>query len=307
MQKDVCYIAIWTSTTSTTTTKRKASSVGKLRHVVSGIAPRSDLEKSLHVFLPSTVMPGSLKKSEKIGKKEKKAAKTKNEPPVKVTTQMETEDEEGSEDDEEDDGVNEEGMARLMKALGEDGVDDFGRMQLEALAGEEDGSGEGSDDEDDWESDAEEKVAQNEDERQEEDEVDEEDDDEEAEVNEGKVPADVALDNADVVDDDDAVPRQKIEVDNKVRSPLAGPYSFTDALCGQIAMDRILDTIKLDPKMSWTETLSVTYPETIDVDVEDDLSRELALYVFPSFDSHIIPTAPLATNKPSTARTLPEN
>lgn len=45
----------------------------------------------------------------------------------------------------------------------------------------------------------------------------------------------------------------------------------------QIAMERIRETIQLDPKMPWTETLVVTYPETIDVDVDDDLNRELAL------------------------------
>lgn len=45
----------------------------------------------------------------------------------------------------------------------------------------------------------------------------------------------------------------------------------------QIALARIRDTIKLDPKMPWTETLVVSYPETIDVDVNDDLNRELAM------------------------------
>ena len=30
--------------------------------------------------------------------------------------------------------------------------------------------------------------------------------------------------------------------------------------------------------MPWTETLVVTYPETIEVDVNDDLNRELAMY-----------------------------
>lgn len=44
-------------------------------------------------------------------------------------------------------------------------------------------------------------------------------------------------------------------------------------------MERIRETIQLDPSMPWTETLVVTYPETIDVDVDDDLNRELALYV----------------------------
>lgn len=53
-------------------------------------------------------------------------------------------------------------------------------------------------------------------------------------------------------------------------------------------MERIRDTIKLDPSMAWTETLAVTYSETIDVDVNDDLNRELALCVdiFSLFVSH---------------------
>ena len=37
----------------------------------------------------------------------------------------------------------------------------------------------------------------------------------------------------------------------------------------QLAMERIRDTIKLDPSLPWTETLTVTYPETIEVDHED--------------------------------------
>ena len=35
----------------------------------------------------------------------------------------------------------------------------------------------------------------------------------------------------------------------------------------------------MDPSFPWTETLVLSYPETIDVDVNDDLNRELALYV----------------------------
>ena len=45
-------------------------------------------------------------------------------------------------------------------------------------------------------------------------------------------------------------------------------------------MERIRATIALDSSLPWTETLTVMYPETIDVDVEDDLNRELALYVY---------------------------
>ncbi|KAI6030447.1 eukaryotic rRNA processing [Pisolithus orientalis] len=60
--------------------------------------------------------------------------------------------------------------------------------------------------------------------------------------------------------DEDVTPKQKVEIDN------------TDAL------RRIRETIQLDPSLPWTETLVVTYPETIDVDVNDDLNRELAFY-----------------------------
>lgn len=44
-------------------------------------------------------------------------------------------------------------------------------------------------------------------------------------------------------------------------------------------MERIRSTIALSPSLPWTETLTVTYPESISVDVDDDLNRELALYV----------------------------
>jgi len=47
----------------------------------------------------------------------------------------------------------------------------------------------------------------------------------------------------------------------------------------QLALERIRDTIQLDPSLPWTETLTVSYPETIDANVDDDLKRELALYV----------------------------
>ena len=45
----------------------------------------------------------------------------------------------------------------------------------------------------------------------------------------------------------------------------------------QDALERIRENIKLDPNLPWTETLVVTYPEAIEVDVNDDLKRELAL------------------------------
>jgi hypothetical protein len=46
----------------------------------------------------------------------------------------------------------------------------------------------------------------------------------------------------------------------------------------QVALEQILESIKLDPSRPWTETLVLSYPHTIDVDVDDDLNREVALY-----------------------------
>ncbi|TCD68345.1 rRNA-processing protein and EBNA1-binding protein ebp2 [Steccherinum ochraceum] len=158
--------------------------------------------------------------------------------------------EDDSDDDSEDeDDVNEEGMAKLMAALGEDGLDDFAQAELRALAGDDDDSeGDEGDEEGDEDEEGQEEVSEDED-----DVVDggEEEEEEEEE--------DLALDEVESVEED-AVPRQKLEIDNK------------------IALERIRDTIKLHPSMSWTETLTVTYPETIDVDVDDDLNRELAFY-----------------------------
>lgn len=77
----------------------------------------------------------------------------------------------------------------------------------------------------------------------------------------GDEQEDVALDDVeDGVVGDDIIPKQKVEIDN------------TDAL------RRIRETIQLDPSLPWTETLVVTYPETIEVDINDDLNRELAFY-----------------------------
>ncbi|CAA7262865.1 unnamed protein product [Cyclocybe aegerita] len=174
--------------------------------------------------------------------------------PIPVALPVESDSDE-SEEDEEDDGVDEEGMARLMKLLGEDGLDEVGQAQLEALAGEsdseeqdddEEGSEGGSDEEEDivLEGESDDEEDEGSDEEQEEDEAEE---------------AAIPLDEAEWVDED-AVPRQKIEIDNKV------------------ALDQIRETIKLDPSLPWTETLVLSYPHTIDVDVNDDLNRELAFY-----------------------------
>ncbi|KAI0248600.1 eukaryotic rRNA processing protein EBP2-domain-containing protein [Lactifluus subvellereus] len=130
-----------------------------------------------------------------------------------------------------------------MNALGEDGLDEFDQAQLRMLTGSAAGEEE-SGEEEEGSSDGEENDAEQ---------VEEEGGSREGE--------EIALDDEDIDSvDQDAIPQRKIEVDNK------------------IALERIRDTIKLDPSLPWTETLAVSFPETIDVDVNDDLNRELAFY-----------------------------
>lgn len=94
---------------------------------------------------------------------------------------------------------------------------------------------------------------------------------------EGENQGDVELEEASSVDDDE-VPHQKIIVDNKVRLSIVysdAAYSH-DTL--KDAMERIRDSIKLDPGLPWTETLAIAYPSVHDVDVSNDLERELSFY-----------------------------
>jgi rRNA-processing protein EBP2 len=114
----------------------------------------------------------------------------------------------GSSEDSEDsgdDGVDEEGMARLMEVLGEDGLDELGKVQLEALAGD-------SGSEEEVESEA--GLGD-----QEEDGIDEmgalSDESSEEDNDEDEGQSEMAIDEAPSVDED-AIPHQKLEVDNEV-------------------------------------------------------------------------------------------
>ncbi|TFK62571.1 hypothetical protein BDN72DRAFT_931992 [Pluteus cervinus] len=187
------------------------------------------------------------------------------------------EDEEWEDDDDSDDGdddsdnggVDEEGMKNLIKALGDDGLDELGQAQLQSLAGGEDSSEDEGEEEDEAGGNAPASGSGGE-------EWDslldsEEEDEEAAEGSEDRVrdqdvemnseDDEIPLDELDEDLDEDAVPHQKVVIDNTV------------------ALDRIRKTIQLDPSLPWTETLVVSYPETIEVDVNDDLNRELSLYV----------------------------
>jgi rRNA-processing protein EBP2 len=192
------------------------------------------------------------------------------------------EDDADSDSDSDDDGVDEAGMERLMNALGEDGLDEFEQMQLHvALGGEA-----GDDNEEDEDTSDEEFTldknaedgasdsgsASDSDAGEDEDEDGGDFEDEEGEEQ------DVALDDVESVDED-AVPRQKIEIDNTVRITAFCSSFIQLKIFPQVALARIRETIQLDPSLPWTETLVLTYPNTIDADVDDDLNRELALYV----------------------------
>ena len=78
-----------------------------------------------------------------------------------------------------------------------------------------------------------------------------------------------------LVVDQDAIPQRKVQVDNKVRCHFSHTVLASPLAAGQIALIR--DTLKLDQSLPWTETLTVSFPETIDVHVDDTLGHELAL------------------------------
>ena len=105
---------------------------------------------------PKAVAPtkGKGKETPQPPKLLKRAAEDSDESEEEDDELNEDDDEEGSEgewedeeESDEDDDVDGEGMEKLMKALGEDGLDDFAQEQLRALAGsdeeESDEEGEG--------------------------------------------------------------------------------------------------------------------------------------------------------------------
>ncbi|KAK0434612.1 eukaryotic rRNA processing protein EBP2-domain-containing protein [Armillaria borealis] len=162
-----------------------------------------------------------------------------------------------NDEDSDNGGVDEAGMERLIKALGDEGLDEFDQAQLGALGGDDESDSEGEDENGSDEEDVEGLDQENDSEEDEEEEQEADEDDAEDDEGDGE-EEDVALENVEDVDDD-VVPRQKIEIDNHV------------------ALARIHESIQLDTSLPWTETLVLSYPETIDVDVNDDLNREVAL------------------------------
>lgn len=175
------------------------------------------------------------------------------------------EDDDGSEsgDEDDDEADVEEGMARLMKLLGEDGLDDVGRSELEALVADEEISDEDDDGEEEEEGegasageDAEEgEVEESSPKNVAKSAVDAQDEDEDDELEE---EADILLEDADSIDED-AVPRQKIEIDNKV----PGSYS----LCLEHLLISLTDCAGEDTRYHQAESLN-----TLDGDVNSHVS-----------------------------------
>ncbi|KIK69825.1 hypothetical protein GYMLUDRAFT_236298 [Collybiopsis luxurians FD-317 M1] len=155
-------------------------------------------------------------------------------------------------DSEDDGGIDKEGMERLMKALGDDGLDEFDQAQLLAALGEDEVN-ENEDSDEEGEEEAEDSGESG-------DEVERNEESNEEQDTFGQDETQlVQLEDVEVVMDD-AVPVQKVEINNEV------------------ALARIRESMQLDPSLPWTETLAVSYPHTIDIDVNDDLNRELAFY-----------------------------
>ncbi len=113
-----------------------------------------------------------------------------------------SETDESLDDDDEDGGIDEEGLKKLMKALGEDALDEFDLAQLRMLSGAAAGEA-GSDEEEDSEDDKED--------------TDTESVPEDAEPRDEEEEG-IALDDDEVDSvDQDAIPLRKVQVDNKVR------------------------------------------------------------------------------------------
>lgn len=235
-----------------------------------------------------------------------------------------SDDEEGDEDDVSDDDsdvdsdgseeISEAGVARLMEALGEDGLDEDDLAALAALRGEateadsdenvSEGEEEEEDDEDDEEEEEEEEeddaeeeadatsssnkdtlaasllrsglVAQEEDDEDEDEDEDQDDEDVEDEADSSAVPLDSLTDAA-----FEALP-------DAVRST----RFHRERINNKEALTAVRDAIALDPpsakgknKMEWIEHMAVTWDKSVaeeleeqNADAEDDLKRELTIY-----------------------------
>lgn len=150
-----------------------------------------------------------------------------------------------NDEDSDNGGVDEAGMERLMKALGDEGLDEFDQAQLGSLGGDDESDSEGEDENGSDEEDVEGLDQENDSEEDEEEEQEADEDDVKDDEGDGE-EEDVALEDVEDVDDD-VVPRQKIEIDNHVRVvPLPRGYYHS-----YISPHRLLSLAYANP-YSWT-------------------------------------------------------
>lgn len=95
-------------------------------------------------------------------------------------------------------------------------------------------------------------------------------------VSGGNEEPDIALDEVSDVDED-VIPQQKLTVNNKV-SVESSTFKCSASFPFKRALESILASIQLNKSLPWTETLTTIYPQTHDVDVSNDLERELSFY-----------------------------
>lgn len=248
----------------------------------------------------------SASKPTKSAKKSAPAAAAASSPPAGPSDSELNDDDASSSEDEE--FVSEDTMARLMEALGEDGVKDALAELSSALNPEDDDDEE--EDDNDFEG--------GEGEQSEEDvgeislaeladlsaaeESDEEEDEEDEDDMDLEGGEDVALDELDDEEeevDEDVVPHQKVTIFNKVRSLLACFFFSHSDFCRRKTLtdspslllrsfQHALTTLRQRIHapyvgLAWSETMAISAPADKnpmhEVDPTDDLSREVALFV----------------------------
>jgi rRNA-processing protein EBP2 len=165
---------------------------------------------------------------------------------------------ESKDSDSDGDDVDEAGIENLMRALGDDGLNDFDHAQLDLVSGNKDGweTEEGESD-DDVEANipstgdrSDSQVGEGEGEESEdegEDASKTDDDKEGGDTAEGEEQTALPLDDIESVDED-AVHHQKIEVNNKVREHEYEGYA-TNIHLYQVALKQIREDIKVDPSL----------------------------------------------------------
>ncbi|WVO19024.1 uncharacterized protein IAS62_000300 [Cryptococcus decagattii] len=196
-------------------------------------------------------MPISKKDARKL-KSNKKVDPSKTENSQSLDKQSYVADEQIESGDEDDQDVSEEGMKRLMELVD---VDDLNEYEMALLGAEQDEEDEEDSEEEEVEMSAGESVDEDE-------EMQGEDKGQDNTIVNEKPDDDVvSLDGlgSDVSVDEDAVPMQKVTINNKP------------------ALRALTDSIRVT-SMPWPEHLVLDSKETADVDPSDDLQRETVFY-----------------------------